>query len=309
MASSSSAVWYVLGAGSLGCLWASRLRLANIPTRFLLRDETRLRTYQSLGSCITFESEQQIQQLCICAETVKDAAPIERLVLACKAYDAEAAIAALLPRLQPNALILLLQNGMGSQQQIHQRWPQLNVIYVSSTEGAFMRAPFSAVWAGQGMNWLGAPHGISAPHWLSELQQAQIPCSWSERIEDKLWLKLAINCAINPLTVLLNSCNGDLKKHAARVNPLCDELQQLLRHVAPDITSNLHALVWGVIETTSNNRSSMWQDVHYQRRTEIQFLSEFAVKQAEKVGLPVPQLDSTHQQLQQFLRDRGLPSY
>ena len=309
MTLSTPTLWHVLGAGSLGCLWAARLTQAGVATRFLLRDQTRLLAYESQGSCIQFENDGQTETIRIPAETLQDSTPIERLVLACKAYDAESAIAELIPRIQPNAVVLLLQNGMGSQQKIHQRWPQLNVIYASSTEGAFMRSPFSVVWAGKGMNWLGTPQGSPAPEWLDGLTRCHIPCSWSEQIEDKLWLKLAINCAINPLTVLTDAHNGDLHQHEARVNQLCDELQYLLQQRAPSATSDLHALVWQVIEGTARNRSSMWQDVHYQRRTEIQFLSEFAVAQAQSMGIAVPQLYSTHQQLQDYLHAHGLPTH
>ena len=41
--------------------------------------------------------------------------PIQRLLVACKAYDAEPAIAQLEARLAPGCEILLLQNGLGSQ--------------------------------------------------------------------------------------------------------------------------------------------------------------------------------------------------
>ncbi len=37
-----STTWHVLGAGSLGTLWATRLARAGVPVRLILRDAARL---------------------------------------------------------------------------------------------------------------------------------------------------------------------------------------------------------------------------------------------------------------------------
>ena len=38
--------WHVLGAGSLGTLWATRLARAEVPVRLILRDAARLQAYR-----------------------------------------------------------------------------------------------------------------------------------------------------------------------------------------------------------------------------------------------------------------------
>jgi len=40
-----STTWHVLGAGSLGTLWATRLARAGLPVRLILRDQARLQAY------------------------------------------------------------------------------------------------------------------------------------------------------------------------------------------------------------------------------------------------------------------------
>src|SRR5690606_39453309 len=62
--------------------------------------------------------------------------------------------------------------------------------------------PFRVVFAGRGQNWLGDPQDPVTPAWLADLERSGIPHQWSERILGRLWRKLAVNCAINPLTVL-----------------------------------------------------------------------------------------------------------
>ncbi|PBP58450.1 hypothetical protein CCL19_24430, partial [Pseudomonas syringae] len=44
--------WHVLGAGSLGSLWATRLARANLQVRLILRNADRLAAYQAKGSCV-----------------------------------------------------------------------------------------------------------------------------------------------------------------------------------------------------------------------------------------------------------------
>ena len=41
--------WHILGAGSLGSLWAARLGRAGLPVRLILRDRQRLRRYQPVS--------------------------------------------------------------------------------------------------------------------------------------------------------------------------------------------------------------------------------------------------------------------
>jgi 2-dehydropantoate 2-reductase len=46
--------------------------------------------------------------------------------------------------------------------------------------------------------------------------------------------------------------------------------------------------VFQIAEATAANRSSMGQDVDHKRRTEIGAINGYVVKEAEKLGLPVP---------------------
>ena len=107
-------IWHILGAGSLGSLWAARLARAGLPVRLILRDAERLAAYEVEGG-LTLVEQGQAQFIEVAAQAWDADEPIERLLVACKAYDAENAVAQLAPRLQANAELILLQNGLGSQ--------------------------------------------------------------------------------------------------------------------------------------------------------------------------------------------------
>lgn len=300
-------IWHLLGAGSLGGLWAARLARSGQSVRLILRNQERLDHYATGGAQLSLSQGQHTHSIPLSAQTTEADEPIERLILACKAYDAEAAVSSIAARLAPGAWLLALQNGLGSQQQIAQLAPQAQLICASSTEGAYSPKPFHTVFTGQGDNWLGRLDGGPAPNWLSELAAAQIPYQWSPNIADKLWRKLAINCAINPLTVLHQCRNGALREHAGPVNALISELQKLLSHYAPREAAGLAATVWQVIEATAANYSSMHQDVAARRRSEIDYLLGYACRAAHHLGLELIQLSTLNQQLRSHLRSLGLP--
>lgn len=300
--------WHVLGAGALGSLWATRLHRAGIPVRIILRSAQRLADYQRAGG-LTLSEAGRTSLHAIPAELPDATTPIQRLLVACKAYDAEAAITQLAPRLAPDCEMLLLQNGLGSQQSIADRWPQARCIFVSSTEGAYRDGSMHVIFAGHGQNWLGVPDGGEAPVWLDELDRAGIPHSWSSDILTRLWRKLALNCAINPLTVLHDCRNGELLHYREQLSELCEELSELLGACGQAAAGEeLERDVLRVIEATAANYSSMYQDVRLGRRTEITYLLGHACRSADSLGLAVPRLHALHRRLREHLSQRGLPT-
>lgn len=299
--------WHVLGAGSLGSLWACRLAQAGEAVQLILRNEARLAAYRAAGG-LALQTGGQWQRHSLPAELPNAESPIARLLVACKAYDAEAAVASVAHRLAAGGEILLLQNGLGSQQRIAERWPQARSLFISSTEGAYRQVPFEVVFAGQGQNWLGDPQDAQPPAWLNTLEQAQISAHWTPDILARLWRKLALNCAINPLTVLYDCRNGGLLAHRSEVLALCEELGHLLMAIGQaEAADALADEVLRVIEATAANYSSMQQDVAARRRTEIGYLLGHACRTGAQQGLALPRLQALARRLQTKLIALGLP--
>ncbi len=118
-----STPWHILGAGSLGTLWATRLARAGLPVRLILRDIDRLHDYATAGG-LTLVEQGVASSYAIPGETPDSPEPIRRLLVACKAYDAESAVAGVAHRLAPDAELILLQNGLGSQEAVAALVPQ-----------------------------------------------------------------------------------------------------------------------------------------------------------------------------------------
>jgi len=297
----------VLGAGSLGMLWAGRLAAGGWTATLILRNQSSLEAYARAGGIRISQSQQQTL-FKLPAQTAETPEPIGRLILACKAYDAEAAIASVSHRLSAKSTVLLLQNGLGSQSAVAAQIPETRCILLSSTEGAFRDGDFSVNFVGQGHNWLGDPKNPHPPDWLYELNQAGIPHEWSSAIAARLWRKLAVNCTINPLCVLHNCRNGGLLQYPDEVAGICRELGSLLElSIDSEAADGLLEEVQQIILATADNYCSMLQDVQRQQRTEISFLLGFACAQAQRKGLRAPQLNDLHQRLRNHLQSLGLP--
>lgn len=298
---------YIVGAGSLGLLWAARLRQANRDCRLILRNSSRLEQWNRNGGELGFNDGAAVHRLPLAAETADATTPILRLVVATKSYAALPAVESVRHRLQPDAEIFLLQNGLGSQQAIADAFPACRVYCISVTDGAWRPSEQELIWAGRGHNIIGPLHpDIPAPDWLSSLP-ASIATSWQPDIMPVLWRKLAVNCAINPFTLIYDCRNGEVPERADGWLTEClAELQQLLtlQGVQGDLDQQVHS----VILATANNSSSTRQDLHAGRRTELDYILGYACRAAHAAGLATPALDRLHRAAQDTLRTHRLPA-
>lgn len=302
---------HVMGAGSLGLLWAARLAAAGHQVRLIVRDAQALERWEAAGSSVIFERDGRSQRIALKAQLPATAGqPIQHLILATKAYAAEAALKSVAARLQPGASVVMLQNGMGSQQAATQALPAQQVLYASVTDGAWMPAAQHVIWAGQGTTQIGSPSGAGCPQWLERIDRQVIDWQWQPQIMTTLWEKLAINCAINPYTALHDCLNGQVPDRAgAQLAALITELKALLASQLPDYDpTELGDRIQQIILRTAANSSSMRQDIQARRRTEISYITGFACQAARRSALNTPVLDELHEALKTHLATLGLPA-
>lgn len=299
---------HILGPGSLGLLWAARLQLAGIDYRLIVRNQQQLDSWQQRDNQLIFNDGSQRHVLTLALETAAHDTPIKQLIVATKAHAALAAVQQLQPRLAPASDILMLQNGLGAQQAVARACPDQRLYAASVTDGAWQPAPGELVWAGRGRTTLGPLNAdADAPAWLQALPPALFDWHWQTPILPTLWRKLAINCAINPFTLIYDCRNGEVPERAGEWLTAClAELEQLLRHQGID--DDLTDIVHQVIRNTAANSSSMRQDLHAGRRTEIDYILGYACRQARHDGLPVPALERLLQSAQAWLHQHHLPT-
>ena len=290
--------WHVLGAGAIGCLWSAQLYKNQIPGTLLVRPQ-RLKTEKKPLLRITEDG--QLHQLPIAIEPTEASQPIENLLLTTKAGDALAAVKTVKHRLTDNATIVLLQNGMGSQQAISETFPQHAVYAGSTTDGAWLESFLTIHRAGHGKTWLGPLNsksrsqrhnpGVEALTRLSGMNVSPV-----ENVLTKLQEKLAINAAINGMSALHNCSNGELLKpeYQSTTSALCEETACILAKEGYSGTgAQLLDTVNHVLAVTGKNFSSSLQDVRNGRKTELQWINGYLLARADKHNIQAP----THKKL------------
>ncbi|WP_341706605.1 2-dehydropantoate 2-reductase [Halopseudomonas sp.] len=298
---------HIIGAGSLGLLWAARLQLGGIACRLILRNSNRQEQWLRNGGILAFNDGATVHTLQLATETPDAPTPIRHLIVATKAYAALPAVESVRHRLQQGAELFLLQNGLGSQQAIADAFPECRVYCISITDGAWRPSEHELTWAGRGHNTIGPLHPATPqPTWLSSLPDS-ISTSWRTDILPVLWRKLAVNCAINPFTLIYDCRNGDVPERADGWLDQCiTELEQLLARQGFD--TDLAEQIQAVILATANNSSSTRQDLHARRRTELDYILGYACRAAREADLPTPALDQLLEQARETLQQHQLPA-
>lgn len=228
-------------------------------------------------------------------ESVHHAGPIARLLVTTKSNLTASALAPLLPGLAAGTPLLLLQNGMGADDALQAQRPDLALLVGITTDGVWRRDENTLVQAGQGETWLGAvdPRDESiATKAALELAATGACIRADAGIRRRRWEKLAMNCAINPLTALYRCRNGELleKPEAlAQMQKIAQEVAAVMQAEGmPVQAGDLYRRICQAAEKTAANMSSMHADVAAGRATEIAFINGYLVARAERQGLDVP---------------------
>ncbi len=125
---------------------------------------------------------------------------------------------------------------------------------------------------------------------VAALSTSGLPTETTSDLRPHAWRKLAVNCALNPLTALFGIDNGAVLDDPAR-RLLVETAAREVRAVALAAGVNLPDPVQdalAVAQRTAANRSSMRQDLERQAATEIEFLNGAVVREGLRLGVPTP---------------------
>ncbi|GLQ29704.1 ketopantoate reductase family protein [Litoribrevibacter albus] len=279
--------WHIAGPGAIGLLIHSFLYKANpdLPPILVNRSLQGTFTTYNLTNC-----DQKIETLPV--QWFEKQHHISHLIVTTKSHQVIDCIKALSSYLQPDATILLLHNGLGVQQQAIDTWPDFHFYLGTTTEGAWKQADNIVVHAGTGDTRLGN-FTNKQPQWWLQSELRDIGFMWQDNILAQLHLKVAINAAINPLTILFECQNGQLLASPDRLSlmrALCEETYLVLTAEGYPIT-DLVSKVTQIAERTSANYSSSYQDWANQRKTELFSMNGYIQTLGKKHNIKTPTHD------------------
>lgn len=273
----------VLGPGAIGSLWAYHLHNSGHSVSVWSRQTSPTMSIQL----------EQNQPVGFDNNALDSLYRADLLLVTLKAPQVVSSLQGLVGKLASDTIIVLMHNGMGTAEQIAQRFANNPLIVATTTHGALRESRGKVRHTGQGHTELGGYNQAGKRcSFVAEAFQHSLPqAKWNPDILSALWNKLAINCAINPLTAIHQVPNGSLAEpqHAATLQAVIREVCLVMQ--AEGVSTNEEQLthsVAEVIQATAKNLSSMNQDIVHQRQSEIDFITGYLLEKALSHGIDTP---------------------
>jgi 2-dehydropantoate 2-reductase len=276
----------VMGAGAVGCYYGAVLAKAGHGVTLIGRAPL-VAAVSEQGLILETAAGRETVLL----RAVTDASGVAGadLVLVCvKSGDTETAGRAMVPHLAPEAVVLSLQNGVDNGERLAAviGRPVIPVAVYVATE---MAGPGHVRHHGRGDLILGA--GEAGDRIAALLTASGVPATVSDRVRDALWAKLTINCAWNALSALSGKSYGGLASAEGVESVLADVVGECLAVAEASgvrLPADMLAQVRAIARTMADQRSSTAQDLARGRRTEIDHLNGFVIREGARLGIPTP---------------------
>lgn len=279
----------VMGAGAVGCYYGALLARAGHAVTLIARPAHVQAMAQAGGLWLQTDAGQE----CIPVHASSDASAVRgaQWVLFCvKSTDTESAGQAMAAHLEPGAVVLSLQNGVDNAERLQAilgRPVLASVVYVASA----MTAPGQVRHLGRGELVL-APGPVSATI-AAALRSAGIPVEMSDNVAGALWTKLVLNCVYNPLSAITRLPYGAILDSPALdvVSVMTDivrECQAVAQARGVTLPADMLATTLALAHTMPQQLSSTAQDLARGKRSEIDHLNGFIVRQGAALGIATP---------------------
>jgi len=222
----------------------------------------------------------------------------DMILLTTKTYDTLGALKGARHVIKHDALIVLLQNGLGMEDKavkmLTQMGVEVNLARGVISHSALIESPGIVRRTGSGDLLFGMHEGKGKDglNTLAKIfAKAGLPADAVDDISRPVWLKAIANSCVNPLCALVQKPNGALAQDPdlrAAAKVICMECESVAMHY----TSMEGMDVWGKVlelsQKTAININSMLLDLRAHKRTEIDALNGEMIARAKLLGIPVP---------------------
>ena len=276
----------VMGAGAVGCYYGGMLARAGHAVVLIGRPQ-HVAAVRRDGLFMDTQSFQEHVPL----QASPDASGVQgaKLVLCCvKSTDTESAAAEMGPHLDPDAVLLSLQNGVDNAERLqallrHEVLPA--VVYVATE----MVGPGHVKHHGRGELVIGP--SANSEELAKLFADADIPVEISDNVAGALWAKLILNCAYNALSAITQMPYGRLVQGEGVENVMRDVMQECLavaQGAGVTVPGDMWQAVQRIAQTMAGQLSSTAQDLARGKPSEIDHLNGFVLRKGEALGIATP---------------------
>ncbi len=285
--SSSPLTVAVMGAGAVGCYFGGMLARQGHRVTLIARAQ-HVAAIDDSG--LRMQTTQFDEQVHLAASSQASAVQGAQLVLFCvKSLDTEAAGTLIRPHLQPDALVLCLQNGVDNTARLRSVLPQhavaAAVVYVATE----MAGPGHLRHHGRG-DLVMEPSTHSAAV-AQAFVDAGVPTEVSSNVTGALWAKLILNCAYNAVSAISQLPYGKTVAGEGVPELMRDVVAECLAVAQAEgvqLAGDVHAAVDRLAGSMPSQFSSTAQDLARGKATEIDHLNGLIVRRGEELGIPTP---------------------
>ena len=283
----------VVGAGVIGSLYAAHLsRVADVWV--LTRRPEHARALTADGLTVSGRSD-----FTGTVHATDDPAALPELdvaIVATKGTELDAAARALEGRLA-GATVVTIQNGLGAEQVVrrHGDWPLVSgVTFMSGTRHDDTHVEYIL----DTETWLGPYNGIpyeQVEELAGLIERSGLKARAFPDLRPAQWSKLIFNATVNAvaaLTGLPHDAHFAAEERPSDLGHLVHALVDEGKAVAAAAGIELHEDPWEMnvhaTQRGSAHYPSMLEDVEAHRPTEIELITGSLVREAERLGVPVP---------------------
>lgn len=223
------------------------------------------------------------------------------ILITVKTYDTVSAVDTVKHLVDEQTLVCSYQNGLGNAEAIAERVGWERTISARPIYGVRVLEPGRVV-----VTVIASPTAVGAydAHTDRErvraiaesMNAAGLPTVFTDEITTVLWAKVAYNCALNPMSALLDVTYGgllDTEHTRSMMREIVHELYAVAEAMKidlkpPDPKAYVEYLFNELIPPTAAHFASMHEDFEKRRRTEIDALNGAIVRFGEQHGIPCP---------------------
>lgn len=278
----------VFGTGALGCWMAGRLSAAGADVTVVGTWTAALEAIRGRGIEV-IEPGARLTGRPAAARLGEPLRAAEFVLVLVKSHQTAHVAAPAVRAASPEGRIVTLQNGLGNREALVAAGGGDRVRAGTVVVGARLLQP-AVVSSLPGAVTLEGSGDPAMERLCAAMRGAGIAAGLADDLQPELWRKLAVNCAINPLSALRGVPNGALLDDP--------EARAIMAAAAGEVEAvagargiplrGAAAAAFEVAGRTGGNRSSMLQDLDRGARTEIEALCGAVVREARRLGLPAP---------------------
>ncbi len=229
-------------------------------------------------------------------DSIKSLSDKELIIVCTKSFDTSNAMASLSDHLSSSSMVLSLQNGLRNEEIISDFVGNERTIGGITSNGLTYIEPGKVKHAGKGETVIGPyPKGRNkkVEKVCEVFNDAGLKTTTSENILLKIWEKAIINSGINPITAVLRIKNGVLVEDEHLTKLIEDTVLESGTVAENYVDLDKKKVLKDtkkVAERTSDNLSSMFQDIKNENRTEVEQINGAIIEKAvgvEGVSTPI----------------------